>query len=71
MKDSTYLVSFECKHCGWDWMGSFAYCPYCHRSDVKVIDYESVEDFVERMVLMREREMEEPLFILEEWDWDK
>jgi len=71
MDDSTYLISFECKHCGWDWMGMFAYCPYCHKSDVKIVQYESIEEFAERMILMREREFEEAMFVLEEFEWDE
>jgi hypothetical protein len=67
--DGMIIVSFECNHCGWDWVGNFAYCPYCRHSDVSIIDYESVKDFVDRMMSIREREMEESFFIIEDKDF--
>jgi uncharacterized OB-fold protein len=70
MEDSTYLINLKCKKCGWDWIGTFAYCPYCGRSDVKVVDYETVEEFAERMMEIRERELENAIFVLEDYDWD-
>ncbi len=70
MEYLSYLISFECKNCGWDWMSMFAYCPNCKKSEVKIVDYETVEEFAEKMILLREREMEDVLFVLEEYDWN-
>ena len=71
MESRSYLISFECKDCGWDWMGNFAYCPYCKGSSVKVVAYETMEEFAERMMLIRERYTEDAFFVLEEFEWDE
>ena len=60
-----YLLSLECKVCGWDWIGGFAYCPNCRASEVKILDYETMDQFNERMLLMEIRN-NSGFFIIEE-----
>ena len=52
----TYVLSFECNFCGWDWLGGFAYCPNCRGSSVRVINYETIDEFQQRLLLMEVRQ---------------
>lgn len=60
-----YVLSFECKFCGWDWLGGFAYCPNCKGSNVKVLNYETINEFTERLMLMEIRQSG-GFFVIEE-----
>jgi hypothetical protein len=51
-----YILSFQCKYCGWDWLGTFAHCPNCKGNNVKVLDFETIEEFNERIIMMEERQ---------------
>ena len=65
-----YILSFQCNFCGWDWMGAFAYCPNCKGDDMRVLDFESIGEFTERMLM--ELRQNTGFFILdEEHDFDK
>lgn len=52
----SYILSLECNFCGWDWMGSFAYCPNCKGDSVEVLSFETIGEFTERMMLMELRQ---------------
>ena len=66
----TYVLSFECRHCGWDWLGGFAYCPNCKRSSVKILNFETIDEFTERMFLMEMRNNTGYFIIDEEFDFE-
>jgi len=51
-----YILSFQCNFCGWDWIGGFAYCPNCKGDNIRVLDFESIGEFTERMMLMEMRQ---------------
>jgi hypothetical protein len=61
----SYVLSFECRDCGWDWLGGFAYCPNCRGSKVKIINFETIDEFTERMMLMELRQ-HTGFFVMEE-----
>jgi len=65
----TYVLSFECNFCGWDWLGGFAYCPNCKGSDVEVINYETIDQFQERLMMMEIRNNAGYFLIDEEFDY--
>lgn len=62
------MITFECNNCGWTWMGNFAYCPYCKGSTVRIIEYETIEDWIERIAMIKELQMLESYFIVEEYE---
>ena len=67
----SYVLSFECKFCGWDWMGSFAYCPNCKGHNVEILSFETIAEFTERMMLMELRQNTGFFILDEEHDFDK
>lgn len=68
MNNGMMIVTFECKKCGWSWLGNFVHCPYCKGSDAHIIDYETLEDWIERMALIRELQMNDSYFVIEEFE---
>jgi len=63
-----YVLSFECKICGWDWLGGFAYCPNCRGSEIKILDFETIDEFTQRLMMMEIRQ-NAGYFVIEE-DFD-
>jgi hypothetical protein len=63
-----YVLSFECKFCGWDWLGGFAYCPNCKRSEVKIMNFETIDEFTERLMLMEIRQNAGYFLVEEDFD---
>jgi len=52
-------------------MGAFAYCPNCKGDDMRVLDFESIGEFTERMMLMELRQNTGFFILDEEHDFDK
>lgn len=63
-----WIVTFDCNKCGWSWLGNFAHCPNCKGSDVSVIEYETSEQFAEKIQMIEELSMYDYFFISEDWE---